>query len=134
MFHAIVLPAGCISPVKFIWQLVEAIRTVTTVNFTSLVTPCVATTKAMTYSKTLLFNALVSILEERPNTRLSEISQRLRVGRHTLERVVQDIQGCSFTEYFQTVWHNSVGAPLAFTADNRLGINRLMGGCDSILH
>ncbi len=59
----------------------------------------VATTQAMTYSKKLLFNALVAILEERPNTRLSEISRRLRVGRHTLERVVQDLQGCSFTEY-----------------------------------
>ncbi len=53
----------------------------------------------MTYSRNLLFTGVVSILAKRPQSRLSEVSEQLSVGRHTLERVVREASGFSFREY-----------------------------------
>lgn len=53
----------------------------------------------MAYSRSILFTSVVSILTEEPQTHLSEISEQLRVSRHTLERVMRREAGCSFREY-----------------------------------
>lgn len=53
----------------------------------------------MTYDRDGLFEQISNALEVEPRIKLSELSTKLGVGRHTVQHVVRTFTGQSFREY-----------------------------------